>query len=269
MISAQAMFALMAACVRGLKELAFMEIVFMRSFSGVLMFGAFMLIRKIPFRGEQRSDLCLRGFSGFLALLAHYYAITHLPLATATLLANTAPVLVTLLAGIFLKERIKPILGLLILLGLFGIYLLVSPEFKLNIAAYSTGFAAAFFIAFSFFFIRKLSSENPFTIVFYFVSISTLGSAPWALSNWVWPSEHQWLLMLGVVASAHFAQLWLTRSFQYGSAAIISAIGYIGPVFAWLLGLAVFEETLNPSALMGACLIVTSGAAFIYMAKKT
>lgn len=268
MIGAQALFAIMAACVRALKELAFMEIVFVRSFAGVLMFGTYMGLRRLPFRGKQQLDLCMRGFTGFLALVAYYYAITHLPLATATLLANTAPILVAILAGIFLKERVKPLLALLIFLCLYGVFLLVSPEFSLNMTGYTTGIGAAFFIALAFFYIRKLSSENPFTIIFYFVSISTLGSAPWALSAWQWPSADQWLLLGVIAATTYFGQLWLTLSFHYGAAALISAVGYCGPVFAWLLGLVFFNEALTATALLGASIIVLSGSAFIYLNKK-
>jgi drug/metabolite transporter (DMT)-like permease len=268
MLSAQAMFALMAACVRGLKELAFMEIVFVRSAAGVLMFGGYMLVRRLPFRGTHQLDLCMRGFTGFLALVAYYFAITHLPLATATLLANTAPILVAILAGIFLKERIKPQLALLIFLCLYGVFLLVSPEFSLNAIGYTTGITAAFFIALAFFYIRKLSTENPFTIIFYFVSISSIGSAPWAISAWQWPTGMQWAPLSVIAATTYLGQLWLTLSFQYGSAALISAMGYSGPVFAWLLGLAFFHETLTESASLGASIIVLSGSAFIYLNKK-
>lgn len=268
MVGAQALFAVMAACVRALKDLALMEIVFVRSFAGVLMFGTYMGFKQLPFRGKQQLDLCMRGFTGFLALVAYYYAITHLPLATATLLANTAPILVAILAGIFLKERVKPLLALLIFLCLYGVYLLVSPEFSLNMLGYGTGMGAAFFIALAFFYIRKLSTENPFTIIFYFVSISTLCSALWAFSAWQWPSTDQWLLLGVIAATTYFGQLWLTRSFQYGDAALISTVGYCGPVFAWLLGLAFFNETLTSTALTGAGIILLSGAVFIYLNRK-
>jgi drug/metabolite transporter (DMT)-like permease len=268
MLGAQAMFALMAACIRGLKELAFMEIVFIRSFAGMVMFGTYMGVRRLRFRGTQQVDLCLRGFAGFLSMVAYYFAITHLTLATATLLANTAPIMVTILADIFLKERVKPQLAVLILLGLLGVFLLVRSDFSLNVIGYSSGLGAAFFIALSFFYIRKLSTENPFTIIFYFVTISTAGSAPWALLQWQWPSNEQWILLSIIAAAAYFGQLWLTRSFQYGSASLISAIGYCGPVFSWLLGLAFFNETLTASALLGASIIVLSGSVFIYLNKK-
>ncbi len=85
MLGAQAMFAAMAACVKGLRALGFIEIVFLRSLAGVAMFGTYMVIRRLPFRGSRQVDLCLRGGAGILSLVAYYFAITHLPLATAAL----------------------------------------------------------------------------------------------------------------------------------------------------------------------------------------
>jgi drug/metabolite transporter (DMT)-like permease len=245
-----------------------MEIVFLRSLAGVVMFGTYMSIRRLPFHGKQQVDLYLRGFAGFLSMVAYYFAITHLTLATATLLANTAPIIVTILADIFLKERVKPQLALLILLGLLGVFFLVRSDFNLNVIGYSTGLGAAFFIALSFFYIRKLSTENPFTIIFYFVTISTVGSAPWAILQWQWLSNEQWILLSIIAAAAYFGQLWLTRSFQYGSAPLISAIGYIGPVFSWLLGIVFFNESLTTTASLGAGIILVSGFIFIYLNKK-
>ncbi|WP_192828662.1 DMT family transporter [Methylocucumis oryzae] len=268
MISAQFMFTIMAACVRGLRELPFIEIVGVRSVSGLLLFGTYMTWQGVSFRGRHRGDLLWRGCVGFMALIAHYYSITHVPLATATLLANTAPLLVAVLAAIFLHEALKFSVVLLILLSLFGVYLLVSPELHISRLGYAAGIAASVLIAGSFFFIRKLKHEHPCTVAFYFVAVSSIGSTPFAVQAWVWPSQQQWLLLLGVAISAFFAQLWLTRSFQLGKAAVISVMSYSGPVFAWLLGFFWFGEVLTGSALLGAGLVLASGVMFVLLERR-
>ena len=269
MLASQVMFTLMAACVRGVNSLPFMEIVALRSVSGMILFGGYIAIRRQSFLGQHRGDLLWRGCSGFVALLAHYYALTHIPLATATLLANTAPILVAVLAAVFLHEPLKPRGAALLALSLLGVYWLVSPDFHSSSLGYAAGICAAFFIAFSFFFIRKLKQESPFTIAFYFVTVSSLGSVPFALQDWVWPDETQWLLLAGLAISAFFAQLWLTQAFQHGKAAVISAMAYSGPVFAWVLGYLWFDEALTLMAQVGAGLIILSGVLIVYLESRT
>lgn len=268
MVGAQAMLAIMAACVRALKTLPLMEIVFLRSVGGMVLVASYMLIFNISFRGQKKVDLILRGILGLLSLASYYFAITQLNLSTATLLANTSPILVVLLAGIFLKEPITLKLLTIISLSLAGVFLLVQPEFQSNILGYSVGLVSAFFIAFAFLYIRKLKNENSFVVVFYFVTVASLGSAPWALTKWVQPSLDQWVLVLVIGITSFFGQIWLTRAFQHGQAAFISAVGYSGPVFCWILGLVLFNEQMTQSAIAGALVILASGVILTLFGQK-
>ena len=269
MIGAQAMLAIMATCVRALKTLPLMEIVFLRSVGGIIMVASYMIVFNISFQGKQRFDLIMRGSIGFIALACYYYAITNLALSTATLLANTSPVLVVILAGIFFHEPIGLKLIALISLSLIGIVLLLEPEFNNNIMGYTVGLVAAFFIALAFLYLRKLKSENSFLVVFYFVTISGLGSAPFALTQWVAPTLEQWGLVLVIAISTFFGQIWLTLSFQKCYASIVSAAAYLGPVFCWILGLLIFNETMKPSATLGATIILVSGIALTFLGNSS
>lgn len=268
MVGAQAMLAIMAACVRALKILPLMEIVFLRSIGGMILVASYMFIFNISFKGQQKLDLILRGMVGLLALASYYFAITQLNLSTATLLANTSPILVVLLARFFLKEPITLRLTLIISLSLVGVFLLVQPEFTSNVLGYSIGILSAFFIALAFFYIRKLKNENSFVVVFYFVTVASLGSVPWALTEWVQPSLDQWILISIIGITSFFGQIWLTRAFQHGQAAFISAVGYIGPVFCWGLGLVLFNEQMTSSAIAGALVILASGVILTLFGRK-
>jgi hypothetical protein len=67
MVGAQAMLAIMAACVRALKTLPLIEIVLLRSLAGVILVGSYMLIFNISFRGRQKLDLVWCVFSYTIA----------------------------------------------------------------------------------------------------------------------------------------------------------------------------------------------------------
>ena len=269
MIGGAFMFALMSACVRALRFLPFMEIVFLRSLLGTLMVGACILLKKGEFFGTKKKLLVLRGAAGFLALSTYYFTVTRIPLATANLLNNTAPIFIAVLAWIYLKERITPKLFALILCCLAGVVLLVRPELRWNPVGCTVGIISAIFTAIAIIYIPQLKEEHPLTIIFYFVSISTLASAPWALSNWVTPDPGGWFLIAAIAITSFFGQLFLTTAFQSGPASVISAVGYTGPVFAWILGILFFNELLTPVALAGAGIIVTSGALLSFIEGKT
>jgi drug/metabolite transporter (DMT)-like permease len=73
-------------------------------------------------------------------------------------------------------------------------------------------------------------------------------------------------LVIGI--TSFFGQIWLTRAFQHGQASFISAVGYIDPVFCWVLGLVLFDEKMTTSAAIGATIILASGIILTHFAQK-
>lgn len=266
MIAAQAMLAVMAACVRALKTLPLMEVVFLRSLAGAMMIAGYMLFCGYSFSGCNKKNLVMRGLIGFSALVSYYFSITHLNLATATVLASTAPVFSAILAVVFLGERLQMKTAILIVFSLLGVYLLVAPDWQSN-RYYSFGLLTAILIALVFLYIRKLKDENAYVVVFYFVFISTLASFPWAIHGWVTPTIEQWGLLLLIALTTFFGQLWLTSAFRYGQTAVISSVSNIGPVFCWMLGLYFFAEQIQGSSLLGAVIVLVASISMTYLPK--
>ena len=99
-------FSIMALCVKyASASISPFEIVFFRSFFGMLMVLPIIARKKISLWGEKRFELTTRGLCGFGALLLHFYTIAKLELGMAIMLNYTAPIFTVIFSIFFLKER--------------------------------------------------------------------------------------------------------------------------------------------------------------------
>lgn len=259
-------FSLMGLLVKLLgQRLPSQELVFARSVL-VLVFAWVMLRRAgAPVWGQDKKWLTIRGLTGFTALSCFYYAVTHLPLADATLIMYTNPVLTGILAAVFLREKIDLSDGVGLLLSLLGVVLVAQPSFlfarsaQLEPVAVLIAMAGAFFAAISYVIVRKLrQSEHELTVVFYFPLVSTPASVPFALPGALMPQGWEWagLVALGLVT--FIAQVAMTRSLLLEKAGRATSVSYLQVVFAFIWGMLFFGEYPTPWTLAGALCILGS-----------
>ena len=99
-------FALMNFVVKYLNGFSAYQIVFFRSI-GTLLFTIPLIIRhKIPFFGNNKKWLMVRGVAGVISLICFFQSLHYLAVGTATSLRYTSPIFATIFAFIFLKEKI-------------------------------------------------------------------------------------------------------------------------------------------------------------------
>lgn len=259
-------FSLMALCVKFVTEtLPPFQIVFFRSFFGMLMVLPFLLRRKTPFWGTERAKLVARGVSGCLALLLHFYTIAKLELGLAVMLNYTAPIFAVIFAVFWLKE--KPGLSVwgLILLAFFGVVLLNStggmiwrPEVWL--ALVSSVFAAIAYVS-----IRTIRHrESPYTVIFYFTMISTAGSL-FFCHGWKWPDLKEWFLTAGVVVFSFYGQVWMTTALRRAPSYLVTPFQYLHPVLSFGYGWLLWGNSVTFRTGLGVFLIVLSGSLISYL----
>ena len=90
-----------------------------------------------------RGRLVVRGLLGFAALGTYYISLARLPLADATTLHFTQPLVTALLAWWLLGERVGWGAAIAIAFGLGGVMLVVYPGVPLGAGADPTGVAVA------------------------------------------------------------------------------------------------------------------------------
>lgn len=272
MVASALAFSLMSALVKLLgARLPSEEIVLVRALISLVLSAAVLLRARIPLWGEQRMLLWLRGGVGFVALSCVFYAVSHLPLADATVLQYLHPIFTALLAALFLREALGPRLLGGIALALVGTLLVARPGWLIGGAsglgggsgaalptfAVGVALAGAFFSACAYVIVRRLAvREHPLVIVFYFPLVTVPASLPVVLPEWVWPRGLDWLWLAGVGILAQLGQVALTHGMRHEPAGRATALSYLQVAFAALWGLVLFGEVPAAAAWAGAGLIL-------------
>lgn len=247
------------------RELPVAMLVLARGVVTLAMSVAWLSARRIRPWGTDKRGLVQRALFGTAALGCYFYAVTALPLAEATVLHYLNPILVALIAAVFLGEKVYARLVAAISLSLLGTILVARPGFlfggatTLNHLGIAAALGSAFFSACAYATVRRLArTEHSDVIVFYFAMFAAPIALPFAIATWVWPSPRGWLLMLGLGAATQLGQSFMTRGLALVPAARGTTIGYVQIVFAATLGLVFFGEKLSPLTLAGAGLVVVA-----------
>lgn len=237
------------------------EIVTGRSLVVALLAGIGVWRRGHSFVPTETRLVLLRAALGFVALSCYFYSIIHLPLADATVLYFTNPVLTALAAAVLLGEHMGWREVGLVLLSLGGVVVVARPGFlfgverALDAVAVVLGLVSAFFGAASYITIRSIRRDPPLLVVFYFAVVTVLLAAPIAARDFVRPSVTDLLTLVGIGVATHLGQLWITWAFRLERAGRASAVGYLQIVFAALWGWLLFGEIPDRWTWVGAATI--------------
>ena len=260
-IASVACFAMMDASVKWLDMFPVGQVLFSRFF-----FGLIPILLLVP-RGEfktfyktSRPKLhAFRAITGTLAIIALFIALREIPLADVVSLTFGGPIFVTLGSIFFLSEKVGIKRWLAVLIGFFGMLLIVKPAYEeLNIYYIFPIIFCIFFacVALS---IRSLSSTEPnYRIALYFSLLSMIVGLLTLPFGWVMPNKFELFLLIftGLVGSV--ANILLTVSLRYAEASLVTPTKYLNLVFAILLGYFIWSEIPKLLTLVGAGLIIIS-----------
>ncbi|POZ60330.1 DMT family transporter [Chromobacterium alticapitis] len=264
MVVAAVFFALMGLFVKlGAKHFSSTELVFWRTLIGVLTLGGAALWRRERFATPLLRYHLQRGVIGYASLLMSFYAIAHLPLATASTLTYTSPMFLALLSVVLLKEKLPRQAMAGLALGFIGVVVLLKPTLSGEVwFAGLLGLVSGFLAGWSYLHVRELGrqGEAEWRVVFYFALISTVGGLLLlSLERWHPVTlENVWLL-LGVGGAATVAQLAMTRAYKVGRKLAAANLSYLTVVFSCLLGALAWGDALTADSLLAMGLIIVSG----------
>jgi drug/metabolite transporter (DMT)-like permease len=256
----------MAVCVKyaSAEGIPVLEIVAARALVSLILSYADIHRKRIPVFGQRKGLLFMRGLVGSFALVCVYYAITHLPLAEATVLQYLYPVFTAVLAVFFLKEHVHWQLVVSIALSFIGLLLVVRPAFLFGILAQDLSYIAvlagvlgAIGSSIAYILVRKLNqTEDTSVIIFYFPLIALPFSLVLLGSNFVLPNAYACLLLVLVGIFTQVGQVGLTKAMKTETASRATAFSYLQVVFAALFGWLFFEEIPDMWFAMGAFFIL-------------
>ena len=273
MLAAGFLFGCMGVFVKlGAQYFSHNELVFYRSFLGLLMIYAIVRRQGLSLTTTHWQPHLWRSISGTIALMLFFYCITVLPLATAVTLNYTSPLFLTILTMLVFKERFHAPLTFAVAVGFAGMVLLLQPTLERDqfipglLVLISGLFAGIAMIN-----VRQLGlqGEPDWRVVFYFSLTASLASGITMLFGAIHPvSASSLLILIGLGSSATLAQLAMTRAYRTGKTLVAGSLSYSTVVFASLFGVILWGEALPLTGWVGMALIITGGVLSLRLAPK-
>lgn len=252
-------FTFMSVTVKYVTGIPLFEKVFFRNLISLVV--AFSMLKKssAPMFGRRENQLALlaRSIFGLAGVVLNFYAIANLTLADSSMLGKLSPIFVTIMACIFLKEKIDSKQILSIIITFLGALLVIKPEFSLEMLPSLAGILSAAASGVAYTLLRYLKDkESPDTIIFYFSLISVVFTAPFALAEYVQPTFTQLGLLLATGVFASVGQFGITYAYKFAKATEVSIYNYSAIVFGIILGFIFFREIPDTLSLLGGVIII-------------
>ncbi|MDQ0571589.1 drug/metabolite transporter (DMT)-like permease [Variovorax paradoxus] len=263
------------------------EMVLGRGLIGIVFLWLLARNRGVPLATRYPGMHAWRSTIGVVSLGAWFYAIAHMPLATAVTLNYMSSVWIAafLVGGALLawvpvpgrdgrveRPPLQGTLALTVLAGFVGVVLMLKPSVDASQGfAGLLGLLSGLTAAFAYMQVVALSriGEPELRTVFYFaVGSAVAGAFATAATgfsggdSWTW--QHAlWLLPIGLLAA--LGQLCMTRAYataktQAGTL-VVANLQYSGIVFAAFYSVVLFDDRIDAAGWAGMALIIVSGIA--------
>lgn len=264
MLASAACFTLMGALTHAAGERCDWRFVALARSVLALLFAAALVVQaRVPFVVWRPGSLWLRSLCGSLSIVGSFYALTHLPIASALTLTHMSPIFIALFSWPMLGQVPTPPVLLAVIAGVAGVYLIQQPTEALS-AQVAVFVAAGCSVtsALAMMGLHRLQHIDARSIVAHFSAVSTLAVAISLLPSFVtgWPAFTPGLftvaLLLGVGLSATAGQLTMTRAYAAGMPARLSVVGLSQVVFAMILDVLIWHRRFDAATLIGAALVI-------------
>lgn len=271
-------FALMSTFVRLAGDIFFVQKAFFRNAVSFLiaLAGVLLDIKKhgksvIQIPKGAILFLFLRSIMGTIGIFGNFYAVDNLVLSDAAILNKMSPFFSILFSFFLMKEKIKPVPLIAIIIAFLGSLLIIKPSFNFaqmipTLAGFLSGIGAGFAYAC----VRKLGtlSCKGKIVVLFFSSFSMLVSLPYMIFNYNPMNFKQWIFLILAGLSAAGGQFSITAAYYHASASKISIYDYSQIIFSTVLGFFVFGMIPDFWSIIGYAIIILMALLnFIYNTK--
>ena len=270
-------------------DIALYELYMVRTITAFALLLFFMIIakKKIIFKTHFLLLTIVRVIFFFFGFSFFYISLTFMSLAMANALFFSSPFFMSILAMIFLKEKIGIRRWSAIIAGFIGVFIVLNPDFKdFNFMKLSPVLCAIFYS--SSMIITKITSkkDNVYTqmmhlyigallisLIFYL----TMGNGElnnfsdptfqfifreWFVNiNYSWP----FVILMGFIASVSFYCVF--TAYSIASPSLVSLFEYSLIIWAIITGYLLFNEMPNTRTFLGAFIIIAAGI-YIYFREK-
>lgn len=259
MILSTISFTVMNLLVKYLEGFSAYQLVFFRSIGTLFFTMPFLLHHKISILGNQKKWLVLRGLAGVTSMGLFFMSVEYLKIGSAVSLRYLSPIFATLLAVLFLKEKVKHIQWLFFLIAFSGVLIIKGFDTEINSFGLLLIVLSALFSGFVYVLINKIGlRDHPVVIVNYFMWISTILGGVLSIFQWTkTPTGIEWGFLLSLGVFGYFGQLFMTKAFQSQATNKVVSLKYMEVIFTMIAGVFIFGDNYPILSILGTVMVIT------------
>ena len=270
-------------------DAALYELYFGRTLAAIILLVSYLIIskKKINLKTHYPLLTTIRVICFFFGFSFFYISLTYMTLATANALFFCCPFFVSILATIFLKEKIGIRRWSAIITGFIGVYIVLDPNFSnfnyLKLAPIACALCYAISMT-----ITKITSDkdNVYTQMLHLyigaIIISILffvftGRGQFNTYNdptfqfifreWFTNPEYAWPYIISMGLISVLAFYFILNAYSIASPSVVSLFEYSLIIWAILIGYLLFDNIPSIRTLTGAIIIIIAGI-YIYLRER-
>lgn len=170
------------------------------------------------------------------------------------------PLLITVLSGPILGEKVGWRRWLAVVVGFIGVLVILNPTAGVFTAWALVPFGGALTFAIYSLLTRYVAAKDSATTSFFWTGIiGAIAITPLGLMHWQSMSGGDWALLAVLCCTAVIGHGLLIRAYDVAEASSIQPFAYLQLPFVSLIGLLVFHEALRINVVIGACIVAAAG----------
>ena len=207
--------------------------------------------------------LLVRGIINSIATVAFFFALSSIPVATATSLSFLAPIIAVFLAALILHEKVGWRRWSAIVVGFLGVLVILRPGNSVIGFGHLSALIAALAFGILFVILRQLGkTETVATVTIYLGIVMTPLTFIPALYFWRWPTSEEFLVLITIGLVGSMIHFCLAAALKWSEAPIVSPIDYLRLIWVVPIAYLIFGEIPDTYTWAGS-LIVFGSATYI------
>jgi drug/metabolite transporter (DMT)-like permease len=207
----------------------------------------------------------VRGVMAVFMMVTWTFGINQLSLAKAYTIFFVAPLLITLLSIVLLRERVRSVQWTAIGIGFIGVLIALKPETTgfgwwgtLAMLGTAVGYAVSSVL------VRILGrTDSTQSMMFWMTAMMSMGATALAWPTWQPIAPAHYPILAGIAVTGAVGQWGITVAFKHAPAASVAPLEYTGLAWVTLIDIAVWSAFPSARTLLGAAIIIACGVFLI------
>lgn len=202
----------------------------------------------------------LRGVLLAVEICIMVVAFVHLGLVEAHAVFSSYPLLIVALSGPVLGEKVGWRRWTAIGIGFVGILVILKPGFAVFSPHALIPLLCAFMYALYGLLTRYVARQDSAAVSFFWTGIAGAAAAT-LIGIWFWEpmTPQDWALMATLCCTGALGHWFLIKAYAVAEASAVQPFSFLQLVWASVIGIVVFGETLEPNVALGTAIVVAAG----------